>query len=51
MLTERDALPARPQRVIVAGTSGSGKSTLAARIAREAGLPYVEIDGLFHGPG
>lgn len=51
MLTERDALPAHPRRVIVAGTSGSGKSTLAARIAREAGLPYVEIDGLFHGPG
>lgn len=51
MLTERDPLPAPPRRVIVAGTSGSGKSTLAQRIARQAGLRYVEIDGLFHGPG
>ena len=50
MLTERDPLPAPPRRVLVAGTSGSGKSTLAARIAREAGLPYTEIDALFHGP-
>lgn len=51
MLTERDALPARPRRVIVAGTSGSGKSTLARRIAEAARLRYVEIDSLFHGPG
>lgn len=51
MLTERDPLPARPRRVVVAGTSGSGKSTLAQGIARLSGLPYTEIDGLFHGPG
>ncbi|MBM7504660.1 AAA family ATPase [Agromyces aurantiacus] len=51
MLLERDPLPAPPQRVLVAGTSGSGKSTLAAHIADAAGLPYVELDSLFHGPG
>jgi adenylate kinase family enzyme len=39
-----------PRRILVAGTSGSGKSTLAARIAEVGGLPYVEIDALFHGP-
>jgi adenylate kinase family enzyme len=51
MLTALDPLPAAPRRVIVAGTSGSGKSTLARRIAETAGLRYVEIDSLFHGPG
>lgn len=51
MLTERDPLPGAPRRVLVAGTSGSGKSTLAARIAGDTGLPYTEIDALFHGPG
>jgi adenylate kinase family enzyme len=34
----------------VAGTSGAGKSTLARRIAAASGLPYQEIDALFHGP-
>ena len=45
-----DELPARPQRVVVAGASGAGKTTLAARIARQLGLPHVEIDALYHGP-
>ena len=40
-----------PRRILVAGASGAGKSTLARRIAEAAGLPYVEIDALFHGPG
>jgi adenylate kinase family enzyme len=39
------------QRVLVAGTSGSGKSTLAQALASRLGLPYTEIDSLFHGPG
>ena len=51
MLGADDALPARPRRVLVAGTSGAGKSTVARRIGEVLGLPYVEIDGLFHGPG
>jgi adenylate kinase family enzyme len=44
-------MPRRPRRIIVAGTSGSGKTTVAARIAAILGIPHVEIDALFHGPG
>jgi adenylate kinase family enzyme len=51
VLTAVDDLPARPARVLVAGTSGSGKTTLAALIAAELQVPHVEIDALFHGPG
>jgi adenylate kinase family enzyme len=46
-----DPLPARPSRVLVAGTSGSGKTTLAARVAAVLGVPHTEIDALYHGPG
>lgn len=46
-----DALPHRPRRVLVAGTSGAGKTTTAARLGLVLGLPHVEIDALFHGPG
>jgi adenylate kinase family enzyme len=46
-----DPLPARPSRVVVAGTSGAGKSTLARRIAVTLSVPYFELDALFHGPG
>ncbi|UOQ89358.1 AAA family ATPase [Agromyces endophyticus] len=42
--------PQRPRRILVAGASGAGKSTLARRIAAACGLPYQEIDALFHGP-
>jgi adenylate kinase family enzyme len=41
----------RPQRVVIAGTSGSGKTMLAARVAAALGIPHIEIDSLFHGPG
>jgi adenylate kinase family enzyme len=51
LLAPDDPLPARPHRVLVAGTSGSGKTTLAARIGEVLGLPHVEIDALYHGPG
>lgn len=40
-----------PRRIVVAGVSGSGKTTLSRRIAARLELPYVEIDGLHHGPG
>lgn len=51
ILGPADVLPARPRRVVVNGTSGSGKSTLARRIGVTLGLPYTELDSLFHGPG
>ncbi|MES2095033.1 MAG: AAA family ATPase [Actinomycetota bacterium] len=50
MLSFRDPL-SKPTRVAVAGVSGVGKSTLARRIADALGLPYTEIDGLYHGAG
>ncbi len=46
-----DPLPARPRRILVAGTSGAGKTTLAAALSERLGVPHTEIDGLFHGPG
>ncbi|MBM7830704.1 adenylate kinase family enzyme [Agromyces cerinus] len=39
-----------PRRILVAGASGAGKSTLARQIAAASGLPFQEIDALFHGP-
>lgn len=38
------------RRILVAGRPGAGKSTLARQIAEAAGLPYVELDALHHGP-
>jgi adenylate kinase family enzyme len=38
-------------RIAVIGTSGSGKTTVARELARRHGVPYVELDALFHGPG
>ncbi len=51
LLGPDDRLPHRPARVLVAGASGAGKTTLAARIGDRLGIPHVEIDALFHGPG
>ena len=51
MLGPDDPLPSRPARILVAGSSGSGKTTLAALAGRALGVPHVEIDALFHGPG
>jgi adenylate kinase family enzyme len=50
ILSVDDAPPARPRRVLVAGTSGSGKTTLAGRLGRILNLPHTEIDSLYHGP-
>jgi adenylate kinase family enzyme len=40
-----------PRRVLVVGVSGAGKSTLAREIGARLGIQYVELDGLYHGPG
>jgi adenylate kinase family enzyme len=39
------------RRVSVVGNSGSGKSTLAAGLAARLGVPFVELDSIFHQPG
>ncbi|HEX3841489.1 MAG TPA: hypothetical protein VHU85_11900 [Acidimicrobiales bacterium] len=38
------------RRVSVVGNSGSGKSWLAARLAARLGVPYIELDAVFHLP-
>jgi adenylate kinase family enzyme len=50
LLGPSDPLPARPGRILLAGCSGSGKSTLGRALQARLGLPYTELDGLFHGP-
>lgn len=39
------------RRVVIFGTTGSGKSWLAERLADHVGLPVIELDALFWGPG
>jgi adenylate kinase family enzyme len=51
LLAAGDPLPARPRRVLVAGTSGAGKTTLVRAVAGVLGCPHVELDALHHGPG
>ena len=51
MRNAEDPVDWQPRRVLVAGVSGVGKSTLARRIAGCLGIPYTEIDSLYHGPG
>ena len=46
-----DALPHRPERILIAGTSGSGKTTLGGRLGERLGLSHTEIDALYQGPG
>jgi adenylate kinase family enzyme len=51
LLGPDDALGFVPQRIVVNGGPGAGKSTVARAIATQLGLPYTEIDSLYHGPG
>lgn len=46
-----DPLPPSVHRILVAGAAGSGKSTLRLAVSRALGMPTVELDSLFHGPG
>lgn len=55
MSVDHDDVPASartslPRRILVAGSAGSGKSTLAGELSIRLGLPYTELDSLYHGP-
>jgi len=39
------------QRIVVVGRTGSGKTTLATGLATSLGVPHVELDSLYFGPG
>jgi len=39
------------KRVVILGRGASGKSTLAARLGEITGLPVIELDKAFWGPG
>ena len=39
------------RRVSVVGISGSGKSTLGRQLAARLGVPFGELDAVFHQPG
>jgi adenylate kinase family enzyme len=40
-----------PRRfAIVASASGNGKTTVGRQLAAQLGLPFLELDSLFHGP-
>jgi adenylate kinase family enzyme len=36
-------------RILVVGASGSGKSTVARFLAARLGVPWVELDAIYHG--
>ena len=39
------------RRVSVVGVSGAGKTTLGRRLAEVLGVPFVELDSIYHQPG
>jgi adenylate kinase family enzyme len=40
-----------PRRVAVIGISGNGKTTVSRALAEKLGVPYIELDALYHRPG
>jgi adenylate kinase family enzyme len=51
LLGPDDTLDYTPRRIVVNGGPGAGKSTVASAISSRLGLPYTEIDSLYHGSG
>ncbi|WP_344126941.1 shikimate kinase [Luedemannella flava] len=39
------------RRVVVVGNAGSGKTTLGRRLGEALGVPFVELDSIFHQEG
>ena len=39
------------ERILILGRTGSGKTTLARELAAALGVPHVELDSLYFGPG
>ena len=39
------------KRISVIGSSASGKTTMARALSQKLGLPYLELDSVFHLPG
>jgi len=39
------------RKISVVGNSGSGKSTIAQALAAQLGVPWVELDAIYHQPG
>lgn len=39
------------ERILILGRTGSGKTTLARELAAAIGVPHVELDALYFGPG
>jgi energy-coupling factor transporter ATP-binding protein EcfA2 len=39
------------QRILILGRTGSGKTTLARDLAAAIGVPHIELDSLYFGPG
>ena len=38
------------QRILVGGITGVGKTTFARSLSRRLGLPYHDMDAMYHGP-
>lgn len=51
MLGPVDRLDPPARRILIGAPAGTGKTTLARRIHARTGVPYEELDALFHGPG